>query len=322
MKRFLFVSIFAGFLFYVFTYGARRKGQNLRQAEAPRNKYEFRCPMHPEIKGNKGDRCVKCGMMLEWIADVAPRTEHYYMQFSMAPEPAAPGQDVSMSFIPKIKGKESENVILETQHDKKIHLILVNDDLSWFDHIHPEYNGNGSYSVTEKFPAPGKYIAFADYKPAGSPPIVDKHSIQVKGKPANQVAYDSEKLSGISGNYTFELQQTSGRLVSGTSAQMTGSIKKNGKTMDANLLENYLGAKAHFVVVSLAEKDYLHIHPQIVDGAFQLHTTFRKPGIHRGWAQFIADGKLHTIDFTLKVEEGSVAQSSEPGHSHHNEHLH
>jgi hypothetical protein len=106
---------------------------------------------------------------------------------------------------------------------------------------------------------------------------------QVKGRPTNHIAYDSEKLLGMSGNYTFELQPTTVRLIFSAATQMTGIIKKNGRTIDANALENYLGAKAQFVVVGLAEKEYVHIHPQIVDGTFQLHTTFSKLGIHRGW---------------------------------------
>lgn len=28
-------------------------------------------------------------------------------------------------------------------HEKKLHRIMVSDDLSWFDRQHPEYNGRG-----------------------------------------------------------------------------------------------------------------------------------------------------------------------------------
>lgn len=29
--------------------------------------YSYACPMHPDIKGEKGDKCSKCGMDLEEI---------------------------------------------------------------------------------------------------------------------------------------------------------------------------------------------------------------------------------------------------------------
>ena len=60
------------------------------------------------------------------------------------------------------------------------------------------------------------------------------------------------------------------------------------------------------VVIGLVDKEYLHVHPDVVEGKFDLHTTFKKPGIYRGWIQFQADKKVHTIDFTLNVKEGSA----------------
>ena len=39
-----------------------------------------------------------------------------------------------------------------------------------------------------------------------------------------------------------------------------GVMMQNGKEVDVNTLEDYLGAKAHMVVVSLTDKKYLHVH--------------------------------------------------------------
>ena len=81
----------------------------------------------------------------------------------------------------------------------------------------------------------------------------------------------------------------------------------NGKEVDVNTLEDYLGAKAHMVVVSLAEKKYLHVHPSVEGGKFDLHTTFDKPGVYRGWIQFQSKGKVYTSDFVMNVAEGKTA---------------
>ena len=91
---------------------------------------------------------------------------------------------------------------------------------------------------------------------------------------------------------------------------------KNGKEIDATTLEDYLGAKAHMVVISLEDKEYLHVHPDVANGKFDLHTTFKKPGIYRGWIQFQAEGTVHTIDFTMNVTAGSAAdiQKATTGH--------
>ena len=91
---------------------------------------------------------------------------------------------------------------------------------------------------------------------------------------------------------------------------------KDGKQVDANSLENYLGAKAHMVVISLNEKEYLHVHPDVAEGKLDLHTTFKNPGIYRGWIQFQAEGKIHTTDFTLNVTQGSPDDIKKAGAEH------
>lgn len=282
--------------------------------------HTYSCPMHPEVTGKEGDTCPKCGMKLEHTDNAAPAKGDYYMEFGATPTTIEPNKDAVLSFIPKKKNATTEQVALEIEHEKKIHLILVSDDLSWFDHIHPEYTANGSYIVPAKFPAPGKYIAFADYKPSGAGHVVDKIDINVAGTPPAAKAFSGNTLSGNSGNYSFELKPTGGKLITGALLHISGVVKKDGKAIDANLLDNYLGAKAHFVMISMNEKEYLHIHPTVANGEFDLHTTFEKPGVYRGWVQFNADGKLHTIDFTMTVTEGSAEDIKNANQSHTDKH--
>jgi len=275
-----------------------------KTASADGHQHTYRCPMHPEVTGKEGDTCPKCGMKLEH-SDEAPATGNYYMQFTTAPATITAGKDVNLMLTPKKKGAEGEQVALDVEHDKKLHLILVSDDLSWFDHVHPEYVSNGAYTVTQRFPAPGKYKAFADYKPTGGSKTVDKIDIEVPGSAPAARTYSAPKLSGTTGAYSFELQPEGGKLVTGTPLHILGIVRKNGKEIDAGSLDNYLGAKAHFVLISLNEKEYLHVHPEVHNGRFDLHTTIDKPGTYRGWVQFNAEGKIHTIDFTWVVEKGN-----------------
>jgi hypothetical protein len=284
------------------------------------HEHVYRCPMHPEVTGKEGDTCPKCGMKLEH-SDEAPAGEAaYFMQFTTAPSAIEPNKEVKLSLTPKKQGSENEQVALETEHEKKIHLILVSDDLSWFDHIHPEYSADGSYQVTAKFPAAGTYKAFADYKPSGGNHVVDKQEIQVAGTAPAAKTYAGEKLTGSSANYSFELKPTGGKLLTGALMHISGIIKKDGREIDANTLDNYLGAKAHFVMISLNEKEYLHVHPSVDKGQFDLHTNFEKPGIYRAWVQFNADGKIHTIDFTINVSEGTKGDIEKANQAHTDHH--
>ena len=275
----------------------------------------FACPMHPEVTGKEGDTCPKCGMKLEHN-DNAGVVSNVSMQFSTNPTTVNPKQEVTLSLTPKMKDKSAEQVPLDVEHTKKIHLIVVNDDLSWFDHIHPELNADGSYTVKEKFPAPGKYTLFADYKPSGGNHIVDYLNVIVAGTTPLAKNYGADKLSGNSGNFIVTLTPTGGKLITGALMHISAAVIKDGKQIDAGTLENYLGAKSHMVVVSLNDKQYVHVHPDVANGKFDLHSTFEKPGIYRGWIQFQADEKVHTVDFVMNVKQGTEEDIKKANQAH------
>lgn len=281
--------------------------------------HTFACPMHPEVTGKEGDSCPKCGMKLEHNDGVATADGTYYMQFASNPNTIEPNKEVTLSVTPKKKDADGEQVALDVEHEKKIHFILVSDDLSWFDHIHPEYTSDGSYKVNTKFPAPGNYKAFADYKPTGGSHVVDKIDVAVAGTAPAAKKFSAEKLTGTTGKYSFELKPEGGKLVTGMPLHIEGIIKKDGKEIDANSLENYLGAKGHFVLISLNEKEYLHVHPGVENGRFDLHTTIDKPGTYRGWIQFNGgNDKIETIDFTwLVTQNTSTNQNTGGDHTNH-----
>lgn len=280
------------------------------------HQHTYACPMHPEVTGKEGDTCPKCGMKLEHNDAPLAAPGTYFMQYASTPATIEPNKEVALAFTPKKKDADGEQVALDIQHEKKIHLILVSDDLSWFDHIHPEYNSDGSYIVKTKFPAPGTYKAFADYKPTGGGAVVDKIDIKVTGSAPAAKKFEGDKLQGTSGNYSFALQPAGGKLVTGTPLHIQGIVSKDGKPVDAGTLDNYLGAKAHFVLISLNEKEFLHVHPEVADGKFDLHTTIDKPGVYRGWVQFNADNKIHTIDFTWNVAPGTAADAKGASEAH------
>ncbi|HET9431963.1 MAG TPA: heavy metal-binding domain-containing protein [Chitinophagaceae bacterium] len=303
-------------------------------ASADGHQHSYRCPMNCE-KGKTYDqpgKCPVCGMKLEHYDGGEDNGLMYKMQYASNPAELTAGEPATLSFTPKVVGKESESVALDLQHEKKIHLIVVSDDLSYFEHIHPDFQADGSYQIkvlakgksyTEgagknetRFENGGNYFLFADYKPTGGSHQVEKVPFIVKGVPKVVVRYTTEKLSGNSGNYSVTLNATGGKLITGTQMHIAGTVLKDGKEIDATTLEDYLGAKAHMVVISLDDKEYLHVHPDVANGKFDLHTTFKNPGIYRGWIQFQADGKVHTVDFTMNVVKGEAAdiQKASEGH--------
>ncbi len=276
------------------------KTEEHNHAEGEHHEHIFACPMHPDVTGKEGDKCSKCGMALEHM-DEAPAKGNFQMQFSSLLQTLEAGKPATLSFTPKNKDNATAAVPLDVEHEKKIHLIIVSEDLSWFSHIHPEYQVDGSYSVTETFPNGGNYYLYADYKPSGSSHQLEKIQVSVKGKTKQPVSYSAAKLvSKIDG---YEVKFVNGNeLKANNEGHLIINIEKEGKPINATELEKYLGANAHIVIVGMEDKDYLHVHPEANEFPIHAHTTLPKAGVYRMWLQFQTNGKLHTADFILDVK--------------------
>jgi hypothetical protein len=290
----------------------------------------YACPMHPEVTGKKGEKCSKCGMDLV-LVDNKAAANAYFMDFKATPSVEA-GKPAMLSFTPKIKGSETEMVPLDIQHDKKLHLIIVSKDLSYFDHIHPEFQSSGSYDIAvlpkgkdyskgafaseTKFVQGGDYVLFADYLPSGATHQLERIELNVAGTPYQARTFKDEKLVSTVDGFEVSLVPEGGKFLSKGTIHISGIVKKNGKEVPADQFENYLAAKAHVVMISEDTQNYLHVHPEVVDGRLDLHTEFGKTGIFRGWLQFQTDGKVHTADFVVKVEEGTAPESAHESADH------
>lgn len=57
------------------------------------------------------------------------------------------------------------------------------------------------------------------------------------------------------------------------------------------------------VLVSVDDKEYIHVHPDVENGRYKFHTSFPKHGIYRGWIQFQTEGKVYTTDYVIKVDQ-------------------
>lgn len=307
----------------------KHNSSNNAVAQAPAGKYI--CPMNCE-KGKFYDQpgaCPVCNMDLELSKAEGPAAQaEYFTAFSANPAQLEAGKAAMLSFTPKIKGNESAPVPLDLVHEKKMHLILVSDDLSWFDHIHPEYTAAGNYDIKllgkgenfsagrghneTRFENGGKFWAFADFKPTGGRNQVDKIELNVAGEPAKTTSYTREKLTASTDGYDIAMQPE-GALTAGKHEHIGVSFKQSGKNIDPASFENYLGEKAHLVMVEVASKEFVHTHPAVENGKLAIHTTFAQPGTYRGWLQFQTAGKVHTADFVLQVGGDKAGHE---GHNH------
>lgn len=337
-----FASAFWALFAFLFLFSACKQDHSKHKAAesvASATAGGYICPMNCE-KGKvypQPGSCPVCKMDLEAVkAEVQANKAEYYTAFAANPAVTEAGKAGVLSFTPKIKGDESAAVPLDLVHEKKMHLIFVSDDLSWFDHLHPEYSSAGTYDIQllpkgtaytkgpghneSRLEAGGKYWAFADFKPVGGLNQVNKIEIDVQGPTRKPFLYDAASTQASVDGFTLKMDtgHTGGGLVTGSEQHLPVTITRNGKAVDAGTFEQYLGEKAHLILIETASKEFVHTHPSVVNGQLDIHTTFAKPGIYRAWLQFQTDGKVHTAAFVLPVAQGTgTTPSSDMPHSGH-----
>ncbi|NOU92096.1 hypothetical protein GC093_02450 [Paenibacillus sp. LMG 31456] len=189
-------------------------------------------------------------------------------------------------------------------HEKLMHLIVVSQDLSFFNHIHPDYQGNGKFTVKTRFPSGSKYKVIADFIPDGGSNQTKSEWLQVKGQEAAiaEVLPDLNRIKQI-GDKEVELK------LSGTKAKeevtLTFNIRDAATKKGINNLQPYLGAVGHVVILSKDAEQYLHVHPvdEKASGPdAKFATTFPQSGIYKIWGQFQHEGKVFTVPFVVDVK--------------------
>jgi hypothetical protein len=192
----------------------------------------------------------------------------------------------------------------EVNHEKLLHLIIVSKDLSYFNHIHPEYKGKGVFEIVNEFPAGGEYRVIADFKPKNGNSMSKLEWLLVAG----------EAVESVDVTVDQRLEKTVGGEKVALSIEPPLESKKEMTLrftlMDAKTnqpisdLEPYLGSIGHVVVLSDDGERYLHVHALKGQGRGPealFETEFPESGVYKIWAQFQRNGQVFTIPYVVSV---------------------
>ena len=239
-----------------------------------------------------------------------------------------PDQKTTIKY--KIKNEKGEILKnYETAHEKIMHFITVRKDLMYFQHLHPAFNeATGEFTVDITFQTDGPYRLFPDFTPGlDNPqklPVTVYHDVDVGNSNeyyAKSIMPDSEQTKTY-GDY--EITTTFPKDAK-KQEEITYSlnITKYGKPVPN--LENYLGALGHSVILKEGTLDFIHTHALEAKGSTQqghgtqsehgstqtnaigrgpkieFAATFPEPGVYKIFTQFQHEGKIQTVDYTVKV---------------------
>lgn len=191
----------------------------------------------------------------------------------------------------------------ETNHEKLLHLMVISKDLAYFNHIHPDYKGNGVFEIANDFPAGGDYRLIADFKPTGGSSMTQMTWIRIEGKHPKPVPV----VPDSSLDKTFEGKRVKlaiDELAANKELTLQFTITDGRTGQPVNDLQPYLGAIGHVVILSENAGQYLHVHAEDGQGtgpAARFETSFPKSGIYKIWGQFQRDGQVFTSSFVVNV---------------------
>ncbi|PWW08575.1 hypothetical protein DFQ01_101298 [Paenibacillus cellulosilyticus] len=191
---------------------------------------------------------------------------------------------------------------------KLMHLIIVSRDLSSFQHLHPDYKGDGRFEATADFPAGGEYLLIEEFVPDNKPVTVTKQWMNVIGE--KRASTELRPSRGTVQTVVDGLTATVSAMpdldaVKAGQMVMLEYHLADAQTGEPAQLEPYLGTAGHCVILNEQADQYVHVHAvtEMSSGSnVMFHTEFPAAGKYRIWGQFQYQGKVVVIPFDVEVQ--------------------
>lgn len=251
-------------------------------------------------------------------------TRLIFYKAELKAEPAAIKPNEPVKFTISVKNENGEMLKdFDIVHEKAMHVLIVSEDLAEFYHEHPTMQSDGSMTLDFTFKNGGRYYLFADYKPKDGNQTVDRLNVEFDGneRPKEELKADAKFEKTVDGLRVEMFPDFD--LISGKPIMLNFRVYDATTNQPVTDLENYLGEKAHFVIISKDLKDFVHAHPMSPDNmkaektsdsekltananppTVSAHVSFPNNGIYKIWAQFQRAGKVITVPFVVDVKQG------------------
>jgi len=194
-------------------------------------------------------------------------------------------------------------------HERDLHLIVVNRELTTFPHVHPTPDVEGTWSVDLPALDPGSYRAIADFQVADGPRLALGTDLAVAGQ-YQPAPLGEPKGEAMTDGYDVKLT-AEGDNAGEVTATLT--VRRNGDVVTD--LEPYLGARGHLVAIRSGDLAYAHVHPVEDDrsapGVVTFDAELTSAGRYGLFFDFKHDGAVHTAAFTF--DQGPVTNAPDMG---------
>lgn len=179
-------------------------------------------------------------------------------------------------------------------HDRDLHLIVANRELTVFRHVHPRLGADGNWAIELPALPAGAYRAIADFHVTDGPRLALGTDVTVPGDYQPDPTPAPARVAYVDG-YRVALA-TTGSAGGEVTAALT--VREDGRVVTD--LSPYLGAYGHLVALRLGDLAYAHVHPVGYDeGTITFDATLPAQGRYRLFLDFKHAGTVHTAAFTF-----------------------
>ena len=245
------------------------------------------------------------------------RTKRYTLSF-LHSDSILPNTDTALQFQVYDASSGNPVQLFTPVYSKLLHLIIVDEELQYFHHIHPVLTETG-FQISTQFPKSGNYHLYLNFQPIGAIEQQFAFTIHI-GEATQPVVMTPDDLRTIKhfGPYDVTLQKPSPLRATELSIggqTLTFHLEDSQTHVPLKNLQPYLAAFGHLTLINEKTYDFLHVHPNnpLPPAASDItgpDVQFLplglygpiKPGTYRAFAEFNPGGKLLTTDFTVKVE--------------------
>jgi hypothetical protein len=193
-------------------------------------------------------------------------------------------------------------------HDRDLHLIVVNRDLTAYHHVHPTLDATGTWTVDLPALAPGSYRAVGDFQITDGPHLALGTDLAVAGTYRPTQLPEPSTVATADG-YEVTLATEPG---DGGEVTATLTVRHNGEPVE---VEPYLGADGHLVAMRAGDLAYAHVHPiehGDEPGVVRFNAELSSAGRYGLFFDFQHEGTVHTASFTF--DQGAVTGATEMEH--------
>ena len=127
--------------------------------------------MHLEIRTTAPGKCPECDMPLV-AANPAISEELQSADPESTPAQPKAGKRFDSRFLVTDPRTGQQVKQFQVMHDKLFHLFVIGQDLRQFQHIHPAFQSDGSFTIETQLPEPGNYKIYCDVYPLEGVPQV------------------------------------------------------------------------------------------------------------------------------------------------------